>query len=40
MKNSKPMIDLILTNKLLYFQKTHVVVTGLSDYHKIEGYLL
>ena len=29
------MIDLILTNKPLHFQKTHVVETGLSDYHKM-----
>ena len=35
MKNSKPIIDLILTNKPLHFQKTHVVETGLSDYHKM-----
>ena len=35
MKNSKSTIDLILTNKPLHFQKTHVVETGLSDYHKM-----
>ena len=35
MKNSKSIIDLILTNKPLHFEKTHVVETGLSDYHKI-----
>ena len=35
MKNSKSIIDLILTNKPLHFQKTHVVETGLSEYHKI-----
>ena len=33
MKNSKSIIDLILTNKPLHFQKTCVVKTGLSDYH-------
>ena len=35
MKNTKSIIDLILTNKPLHFQKTHVVETGLSDYHKM-----
>ena len=35
MKNRKSIIDLILTNKPLHFQKTHVVETGLSDYHKM-----
>ena len=35
MKTSKSIIDLILRNKLLHFQKTHVVETGLSDYHKM-----
>ena len=35
MKNSKSIIDLILTNKPLHFQKTHVVETELSDYHKM-----
>ena len=35
MKNSKSIIDLILTNKPLHFQKTHVVETGLSGYHKM-----
>ena len=34
-KNSKSIIDLILTNKPLHFQKTHVVETGLRDYHKM-----
>ena len=34
-KNSKSIIDLILTNKTLHLQKTHVVETGLSDYHKM-----
>ena len=28
-------IDLILTNKPLYFQKTTVIETGISDYHKL-----
>ena len=35
MKNSKSIIDLVFTNKPLHFQKTHVVETGLSDYHKM-----
>ena len=35
MKNSTFIIDLILTNKPLHFQKMHVVETGLSEYHKI-----
>ena len=35
MKNSKSTIDLILSNKPLHFQKTHVVETGLSDCHKM-----
>ena len=35
MKNSKSIIFLILTNKPLHFQKTHVSETGLSDYHKM-----
>ena len=35
MKNSKSIIDLILTNKPLHFQKVHVVETGLSDYYKM-----
>ena len=35
MKNSKSIIDLILTNKLLHFQKTHVVEAVLSNYHKM-----
>ena len=34
-KNSKCVIDLILTNKPLHSQKAHVVETGLSDYHKM-----
>ena len=35
MKNSQSIIDLILTNKPLHFQNTHVVETGLSNYHKM-----
>ena len=35
MKNSKSIINLTLTNKALYFQKTHVAEKGLSDYHKM-----
>ena len=35
MKNSKSIIDLILTKKLLQFQKTHVVEAVLSNYHKM-----
>ena len=35
MRNSQTIIDSILTNKPLDFQKTHVVETGLSDYHKM-----
>ena len=35
MKNCKSIIDLILTNKPLHFQKTHFVETELSDYHKM-----
>ena len=35
MKNSKSIIDLVLTNKSLHFQKMHVVETGLRDYHKM-----
>ena len=35
MKNSKSIVVLILTNKPLHLQKTHVVETGLSDYHKM-----
>ena len=35
MKNSKSIINLTLTNKALYFQKTHVPEKGLSDYHKM-----
>ena len=35
MKNSKSIIDLILTNKPFHFQKTHFVETGLSDYHEM-----
>ena len=35
MKNNKSIIDLILTNQPLHFQKMHVVETGLSDYHKM-----
>ena len=35
MKNSQSIIDLILTNKPVHFQNTHVVETGLSNYHKM-----
>ena len=28
-------IDLILTNKPLYFQMTTVIGTGISDFHKL-----
>ena len=35
MKNSKFIINLILTNKPSHFQKTHVNETGLSNYHKM-----
>ena len=35
MKNSKFIIDLILTNKPLHIQKTHAVEIGLNDYHKM-----
>ena len=35
MKNSKSIIDLILTYKPLHFQKPHVVGAGLSDYQKM-----
>ena len=28
-------VDLILTNKFLYFQHTSVIETGLSDFHKL-----
>ena len=31
----KSSIDLILTNKGNYFQKTKVTVTGLNDFHKL-----
>ena len=34
-KNSKSVIDLILKNKPLHFQKAHVVEMGLRDYHEI-----
>ena len=34
-KNHKSLIDSILTNKPLSFQKTHVIETGLSDYPKL-----
>ena len=34
-KNHKSLIDLFFTKKPLYFQKTHVTKTGLSDYHKL-----
>ena len=32
--SSKPIIDLFLTNKLLHFQKPHLVKMVLSHYHK------
>ena len=35
MINGKSIIDLILRNQTLHFQKIHVVETGLSDYHKM-----
>ena len=35
MINGKSIIDLILRNQTLHFQKMHVVETGLSDYHKM-----
>ena len=35
MNNSKSIINFILTNKPLNFQKTHVVETGLSYYHEM-----
>ena len=31
-------IDLMLTNKSLYFQHTSTIETGLSDFHKIDNY--
>ena len=34
-KDNKSLIDLILTNKPLSFQRTQVTETGLSDYHKL-----
>ena len=34
-RNNKPIIDLIWTNSSFHFQKTDVVKTGLSDYHKM-----
>ena len=35
MKNNKSFIDLILTNKPLHFQKTHVADARLSYYRKM-----
>ena len=34
-KNHESLIDLFLTSTPLFFQKTHVSETGLSDYHKL-----
>ena len=34
-KNHKSLIDFILTNTTMPFQRTHVSETGLSDYHKL-----
>ena len=34
-KGNESLIDLILTNKPLSFQRTQVTETGLSDYHKL-----
>ena len=34
-KNHKSLIDFILTNITMSFQRTHVSETGLSDYHKL-----
>ena len=34
-KDHKSLIDLVLTNKPLSFQRTQVAETGLSDYHKL-----
>ena len=34
-KDCKSLIDLILTNKLLSFQRTQVIESILSDYHKL-----
>ena len=34
-KSHQSLINLFLTKKPLYFQKTHVTETGLSDYHKL-----
>ena len=34
-KNHKSLTDLFFRNKPLHFQKTHVIETGLSDYHKL-----
>ena len=40
MKNSKSITDLILTDKPVHFQKTHVIEKGLSGCHKmISTYL-
>ena len=35
MKNHKPTINLVLTNKPKSFFKTHTTETGLIDYHKL-----
>ena len=34
-KNRKSTIDLFLTNRPLFFQKTRTTETGISDYHKL-----
>ena len=34
-QDHKSLIDLILTNKPLSFQRTQVTETGLSDYHRL-----
>ena len=34
-QDHKSLIDLILTNKPLSFQRTQVTKTNLSDYHKL-----
>ena len=35
LQKDKSTVDLILTNILLSFQKTHVTEKGLIDYHKL-----
>ena len=35
LKNSKSIIDLILTNKPLHFQRMHFAETGLTDYREM-----